>query len=543
MPSTHKESRFQAQSIEVAQAFLQSVVLLDDKVDMSVSKSPPSSPVDSQPLAVPAYAVGAQLTTRRPREAFEIRLNAGQVIDAFAGIGAVCAVLTTGRDDTYQDRVHSTAMRADIVILDWKLDESSGDSALDVMRRILVADSNTPRLRLISIYTGEPDIDRIGDRVEGVLNEIYDDNIHIADRCHMTTKALRVVILAKPGTLNDRSRALGAEEVGEVDLADKLLEEFSRLATGILPSVALAGATAIRDNAHKMVAQFSQDLDAAYLGHRVLLTHPPDSEEHLVKALGAEILSVLEEANPGVYANSDAIDLWLDAADESTLSAPCVFNDKVPAKERWRLLLKQGIGAGSKHLPKGGKKKLIRCSTEAFTTDRGAAELSNRRFAALLNLKTRYAEQAPRLMIGTVVRIEEEPPDQYLLCLLPKCDSVRLGVPTRVPFVPLLLHSNQSRNKALRFVLQGENDTWVHLELTPKLSGLEVATFKPSGNPPGEIVAQSDAAGTYVFEDDGERRYLWVAALKDEHAFGIAAEVATALVRPGPDNSEWLRES
>ena len=543
MPSAHEESSFQAQSIEVAQAFLQSVVLLDDKVDISVSKSPPLSPLDSQALAVPAYAVDAQPTTRRPREAFEIRLNAGQVIDAFARIGAVCAVLTTGSDDTYQELVCRAAMRADIVILDWKLDESSGDSALEVMRKILTADSNTPRLRLIAIYTGEPDIGDIGNRVEGALNEIYDDNMHIADRCHMTAKALRVVILAKPDTLNDGSRALGAEEVDEVDLANKLLKEFSRLTTGLLSNVALAGAAAIRNNAHKLVAQFGQDLDAAYLGHRMLLPHPPESEDQLVRALGAEVLSLLEEAKPGVHANGDAIDLWLEAAGVELLAAPFKFDGNVDVKERWSIFLRQGMADGSNQFPTDGKTQLIKRSTEAFAIDKTTATLSNRRFAALLNLRTRYAEHAPRLTIGTLVQVENQSPDQYLLCLLPKCDSVRLEAPTRVPFAPLQLHSNQSSGKTLRFVLQMDPDTWVHLELAHRLSEIKVVTFQPGENPPGEIVAQRDANGTYAFEGEGSRRYLWVAALKDEHAFGIAAEVAAALVRPGPDDAEWLRRS
>ncbi|WP_423920947.1 response regulator receiver domain [Candidatus Poriferisodalis sp.] len=542
MVSAHRHSDLQAQSKEVAKAFLQSVVLLDDKVEMSASSTLPAPPTSPQSLVPPEFPGDIAPSAGRSRETFEVRLNAGQVIDAFARIGAVCAVLTTGTDDSYQDRVYSTAMRADIVILDWKLEESTGDSALEIIHRILEADSDTPRLRLVAIYTGEPGIARIADRIEDLLHEICDQDVHMADRCHMATKSLRVVILAKPDTLNDQTRALGAEEVSEDGLADKLLDEFSRLTTGLLPNVAVAGAAAIRDNAHKMLAQFSQDLDAAYLGHRMLLPHPPESEDQLVRALGAEILSILEEAKPGAHADADAIDMWLDEADSELLASPFTFDGNLDARENWRVLLRQGIDADSSRLPKGGKSKLVPSSTEVFTIDQATAELSNRRFAALLNLKTRYVEHAPCLAIGTLVRIEGENPHQYLLCLLPKCDSVRLDSPTRVPFAPLQPHSNRKGQKTLRVVLQLDTDTWVHLELASRLSELEVAVFQPGTNPPGEIVAQHDASGRYIFEDENSRRYIWMAALKDEHAFGIATEVAAALARPGPDDAEWLRQ-
>lgn len=544
MNSAFQELTLEAQSKEVAKSFLQSVVLLDDLVDM------PTSPVSSKPVEdpqgihIPLYPERTSRSEPVLRERFEVRLNATQVIDAFAQIGAVCAVLSPGLDDTYRNRVYMTALRADIVILDWKLNESNGGAALEIMSNILKGDTDAQRLRLIAIYTGEPDLNSISNRVEGALNDVYGDNdVQIVDRYHMVKKALRVVILAKPDTLNDQTRVPGAEEVAEHRLAEKLLEEFSKMTAGLLPNVALAGVAAIRSNAHRMVAQFSQDLDAAYLGHRMLLPHPPDSEDHLLRALGAEVLSILEAANPGVHANADAIDLWLDGTDEQLLSEPFSFNGHRDPVQEWRELLKQGIEAGSSHLPKGGKKLVIRTGTEAFAADPTTAALANRRFAALLNLKTRYVQHAPRLMIGSLVQIEKQTPEQYLLCLLPKCDSVRLATPTRVPFVPLQVRSEQSGNGSLRFVLQTSEGTWVHLDLSPKPSELVVAAFQPGPNPPGEIIAVRDSNGEFIFECEDTRRYRWMAALKDEHAFGIAAEVAAALARPGPDDAEWLRQS
>ena len=108
-------------------------------------------------------------------------------------------------------------------------------------------------------------------------------------------------------------------------MAEKLADEFGSMTTGLLRTVALAGIATIRENAHKILARFDQTLDAAYLGHRILLPHPPDAEDHLVAALGSELLSVLEEDRPGTHAGIEAIERWLNRAGGPDISEPFSF--------------------------------------------------------------------------------------------------------------------------------------------------------------------------------------------------------------------------
>ena len=111
------------------------------------------------------------------------------------------------------------------------------------------------------------------------------------------------------------------------------------MTNGLLRTVALAGITTIRENAHRVLARFDETLDAAYLGHRILLPHPPDAEDHLVAALGSELVSILDEDRPGAHADIEAIKQWLNRPDAPDVSEPRVFAPTAEATNECRQLL------------------------------------------------------------------------------------------------------------------------------------------------------------------------------------------------------------
>ena len=101
----------------------------------------------------------------------------------------------------------------------------------------------------------------------------------------------------------------------------------------------------------------------------------------------------------------------------------------------------------------------------------------------------------------------------------------------------------KSQGTSLRLVLETSKDQWKDFGIKPKPSELSIRFFKPSSNPPGEVVATEMENGGFFFEDNEGRKYRWMAEMKDEHALGIAGEVASALARPGPNDAEWLRKA
>lgn len=529
----------------IVESFLQNVVILDDVVVMSQqgeeqsNTTPPGTTLRRPDYPESTVASDRRVSSDRPG----VPLHADTVIDAFADLGMVCAVLKAGHDSAFPERTVKAAVRADIVVLDWKIHESAGDVALSVIKRILEADQNNHRLRLIAIYTGETDLGDISERIQLAIQDFYqDEEVDIANPSCITKGPLRVLILAKEGTLGGHGPGLNYDEVTEGALAGRLVDEFVSMTSGLLRNVALAGIATIRKKAHRVLARFNEDLDPAYLGHRLLLPHPPDAEDHLVAALGSELLSVLEEERPGEHADIEAIERWLNRADGPDISKPLTLSTPANVVNDCLDLLLRGIDATHTQYITS-KKKLEAHGTELFTDSPTTAKRSNENFAALLNLKTRYPGQRPRLTIGAVLYTEEQDRCQYLLCLQPKCDSIRLKSASGFPFIPLATAQEENRKRSFPLVVEIRTGEWETLGVVPKPSELIMRSFHAGSNPPGEVIAIKDKPGEFYFEDVDKKRYHWVAEMKEEHAFRVAAAVASALARPGPNDAEWLRRS
>ena len=532
-----------AQPRAIVESFLQTVVILDDLVVMSEQVAEQPGEATDTTIVAPDYPESSALDDRGIRaDRSDVPLNADTVINAFADLGVVCAVLNAAPDNAYSARVAKAAHTADIVVLDWKIGDSDGDDTLEVMKNILLDDQNNPRLRLIAIYTGEPNLVQVSDRLQTALEEFYDSSQPLGlDPIRISKGPARVVILAKDGTINEHIANLGYEEVPERELADKLVDEFASMTSGLLRNVALAGIATIRENSHRVLAKFDETLDPAYLGHRMLLSHPPDAEDHLVAALGSELLSILEDNRPGVHAGIEAIRQWLASEEGPDISEPFRFPGNISELDGWIGLLQRGIDFKDAQLPDSCKKRdLVKRSTEPFSDNGDAASHSNRHFAALLSLKTRYPGQRPRLTTGSILCTAWQERSQYYLCLQPKCDSVRLESASGFPFIPLEPVPEGSTT-AVAVVVEVQTNSWEYLGATPKPSELIVRSFEPGSNPPGEVLATEEAPGVFYFDDVDGTRYRWIAEMKEEHAFGIAGAMATALARPGPNDAEWLR--
>ena len=551
MNSRPASAEFRSQTRAVVESFLQTAVVLDDLAEMPRTVGGPAGESASGTITSPDYPPSTAPTDNVPsRDPRGVPLNAESVIDGFAEIGSVCAVLKANPGDGFRERTVRAARRADIVVLDWTIHDSTGEEALRVLSEIVQGDGGSGRLRLIAIYTGEPNLRTIYEQVRDAIGEFYqDEELREADVLRMSRGPLHVVVLAKPGVATAATSEFRDQEVAEGQLAGRLANEFAEMTGGLIRNAAIAGLAGIRENAHRILAKFEPSLDPAYLGHRLLLHHPPEAADHIEEALSSEIASVIEDHRPGRWADGDAIESWLAHRDSQglQLSEPLGSPGNESAVSGWRSLLDQGFEAPG--LPSPGfasKSDLRRQAAEPFAEDAEAARWSNRRFAALLRLKTRYPGRPPRLSIGSVLHTREGDQDRYLLCLQPKCDSVRLRGSSGFPFIPLvpLTDAGEAREgMSLRLVVESERDRWEHFGIEPKPSELTVRFFHPGETPAGEVSAKEDVDGQFFFEGTDKTRYRWIAQVKDEHALGVAGEVAAALARPGPNDAEWLRRA
>jgi hypothetical protein len=255
---------------ETAARFLHAVVIVDDQAALGSepkSAGPPTG--DSQfgrrtkkkltpPLGVPLG------------DDDEHELNAKVVVDQFAELGLVCAVLKPEKDENPERPTVAAARRADIVILDWYLNGVGGDIALSLIEAILRSDEAAPdrgRLRLIVIYTGQAALYDIVDSVREAIAAHYPDaRTRRPDPFTLSRGPVRVVVLAKSGArIPPKNIALSGRKVATTELPQRVITEFSLMNAGIVPNVALESVAALRANTHKLLARLHAGLDSAYL--------------------------------------------------------------------------------------------------------------------------------------------------------------------------------------------------------------------------------------------------------------------------------------
>ena len=428
-------------------------------------------------------------------------------------------------------------------MLDWELHRDGGKTARQLIKAVLDQDANAPRkrLRVIAIYTGQPGLGQIMDDVRGHLavgeQAIADDGMTL------TQDNFRIAAFSKP-LEQDLRPELARRQVSETELPARLATEFARLTEGLVPAVAMAALAAIRTDTHRILQALRKDLDIGYLGHRVASGFPEDAEAHLVEMVSAEIASVLTENNVGAKADLAAIRIWLERArsgDDSLKCGSALEPSQTVTADALEKMLTIGLGLDeerTKHDLSEKKFKAIRKkAAHLFTNDAEAAEASADIFGLRMAVRTIYTRPPRVLRLGTIVLHA----DEYLVCLQPVCDSIRLdpGVPRGFPFLPLIVADGDGARHD--FVIQNpETDGLLRLRLQPKPQHLVSFFFLCGAN---RTVEARKLRGRWVFSDKRPRHFHWVAELKPEFAQRVAVNLASEIARVGLAESELVRLS
>jgi hypothetical protein len=539
----------EALSIDVAQRFLQTVIVVDDlatfgELRQAAPIAPPAAgkndaPVDNEPhgkLLVPA-------TTEPVIGVDQHELDAKRLIDAFAEKGLVCAVLRPDKQEDVKKTTGAAARRADIVVFDWIMHRDDGATALQLIDEILDEDQRNDRVRLLAVYTGEPKLSNIASRIQRHLSERF-QNVTRIDDFRLRIGAINIVIYAKPQqALAHAGSSLAARVKDESDLPTELIAEFGRETTGLLRNAAISALAALREQTHKVLRVFDQPLDAAYLGHRLLLPAPSDAEAQIVAVIASELQSVLEQADVGQTLAMGPINAWIKAqvaqgADFAARLGGRIDGDPVAAVS---LILKDGIEHRSlKKKYREFSEQADRAATELFASPE-EAEVQNLRLAKLMMSRTRYGEPAPRLSLGTILRTLQGARETYWLCLQPRCDSTRLSSLGR-PFPMLRLKAAAPDDGEFHIVVLDSASKYLRLRVRPKAYEIQMAHFTPTSTPSGDVAASLDEKG-FFFTDSVGQRFDWVAELKDDYAQKYVNLFAADVARPGIDECEWVRRS
>lgn len=334
------------------------------------------------------------------------------------------------------------------------------------------------------------------------------------------------------------------------DLPAKLVTEFAALGAGLIPGVALAALAAVRHDTHRLLGTLNPRLDAAFLGHQLALPQPQDAALDAVSLVASEMRSIFEEHEVGRHVSLPILRLWLT----SQLPSGHKFGDLIdPTKtltlEQVVTLLDRGlgtkerIGAMSEQIQqsKTHLQKVAQLGTSVFCNTTAEASESVAEFECRMMTQTFYSKASRILTLGTIVRVG----DQFLLCVQPNCDSVRLpkGV-SPFPFLPLkLVDGGERRN----FVVDAPAGSgWVSLYLRDgKPADLVIRRFVVGTE--GIVIARERVRGNrsngFWFHGPGTRRYRWVGLLKPDFAQRVAGDLADQLARVGVSEPESSRLS
>lgn len=487
---------------------------------------------------------GASVTSLYGNHDIDLR----EIVNSFSRLGLVCGSYLPDSKTSRSEIIDTTflaAKFADISIIDWQLEVDNSEAAIEVIKKLLEYDVEVGgRLRLILVYTGEPDL-------ESAAAELEESLIGLAKVCDSNKRLLksesaRIRFINKP-TRKDYTD--NPDVVSWIDLPARAINEFTILSQGLLKAFALDSIAAIRNDTHRLLAQFSPSMDGVFAGQRSTASDPDDAGRLLTDVVLSEFSITVNKARIAekVVGKIGSV-LWLGAqADLQETDVSITF--KAPGKDILKLnsaakvQLVEGGFTGLKRL--GGQGGLKVCNS-FFKSDE-ESEKAHKDFSVLSTLArhsgagvARVVDTSPVLTLGVVLQslnpIEDTDNFEFILCLQPKCDAVRLDVLQNargfsfVEIVPC--------ESGYELVLPIES-TYKTFNLPYK--DLIIRTIRFAASTGRSVVAAEKDGVRWIFTDNAGKKWIWIAELREQNSLSLVNKIMSSLSRVGLNQSEWLR--
>lgn len=540
-------TRFELHVRRQVMEFLQTILMIDDEAFRRESE--PTQVADEDWDNDEFSSAGSPLKLIAPNSSTEgDELDVQAVSRSFAEAALSCAILSpqsAEENEDFRSAFVRTAKRADALILDWNLNGDNGATSEKLIRAVLRDDTKSPRrrLRLVTVYTGEPDLrqitDRIADATSDSLDEDelkWDDDRHVA----FSRGPVRVSVFAKEHVqsisteLADRRRAVS-------DLPNVVVEEFGRHSVGLVTTASLSALAGIRNDAHRLLAALGPEIDGAVLGQRVSLVHPEDVERQVEGLISSELAAIVQDHEVGSHVGLPRVREWLKH--NSGIGSRGVSTlDSMTAELRLQLLAEgfspetvqklQDVGIG--------RKKLAAEATHLFVETLEEKRLSDQVFSMRMSLRSRYANPSPVLQLGTIV----EQKGEYAVCVQPLCDSVRIDGTRMFPLLLLETVSEGDRAPSDLTVPDPQaSGGYVRLRVVPKPSRILMREF--NGGSAGTVQVRWYRKVGRFSEVKVKGRggsWRWVGDLKTDHAQRVVERLSSEFSRVGLEEAEVLRQ-
>ncbi len=517
---------FGTRSHTLAQRFLQTAVVVDDEAYPALNGD------DGPKAGIVAPGRGTSASRHEKRNPAgrgpSHDLDAGLLVGSFSKLGIICGVVGP------EDAAMETMRQADIVILDWRLQEDDPDCALNLLRDLLTGEADRNSLRLVAIYTGEQGLQDIGATICAELRRQGLKPEENETKTEIQYQHGRVVLYAKSDV--NLASPLIERSFAEENLPGRLVEDFTHMTEGLLPGIALTSLTAVREGAHKVLDRFCAELDPAFLAHMACLSCPEEAERQIVSHIAEELRGLADEAVAAESpAGKQAAERWIQSDGRDCFE----FGPKRLNSAKTKQLVTRGLEAITE-FSNSFKKKAFEFLSAGFAQP-GIVGVDER-LAWIMSFRTLYNAPAPTLWLGSIVTMQQDGKPRHLICMSPRCDSIRLNEETSFIFLPLVEPENKW---GTQLVIKLGSD-FCRMSVLIESASLVLRNFNPSEGR-HEVVGikrESDDKfedDKFEFADTDGERYEWRGELKAEYAQRIAQNFAAMLSRQAIDESEWLR--
>ena len=529
-----------------AENYLQYIVFVDDEIYSRTASKPVENVVDlpalkspfaqDQAPAIRSINSGGNTTVDNGRVPFHPK----QLVESFARKGMNCALYEPqkGFDSSINSELFKLCDRADAIILDWDLYQEDGRNILPLVKNLVNVDhSSMPHhARLCVVYTTKPDLTKVASEI---FEFLQNSGITVDDAkspAYLTVGATHIVIMGKPD-VTGRPECFKHLEVAEENLADRVIDEFVSMHTGLLSAHILYGVASVRRNSKRILDRFHSELDGPFLLQRALmLKEREELFEQLPELITDELLSIISDDQVDIDITKRIImdrvkQFKLDSVDCVQKVESAQLEEGIQAKDYPALFLN---GNQNVSTPKGLKPKHLDSFHKAFGCEQSK---SDKNLASLFALRANYCSSAtPKLKFGTIGSfVDTNSNTQYWVCLMPSCDCVRLSLdkPTIFPFWTLSL-TPKSGSRGI--VVPVKND-YLELYVCGKIKeNMWIESFGPH---PSRVVQAVQEGEHFVFNGK-EQKLTWLAQLKPSHAQRIAHDIGQSFSRVGVMEAEWL---
>ncbi len=539
---------FMEKSKKVVKDFIQTAVIIDDRLFIQTAQKPVK--LDASSLR---GKQAVQFSDTKNFKDEEIGINAETLINSFADQGIICATLKYQDKDSFEKKFSLTAKQADIAIIDWQLEDKTGEKALDLICKLLSSDLEEPaQHRLVTIYTGTDTLDDIVETIRDCIQKKFKIKFNqLDDKLTLQHRSIAITVLAKESTkvIDPYQHAV----LKESEIPERLIDLFATNISGLLPNAILKAMSAVRDNTSALLHSYRKELDPAFATHRAMLTNPEDAGELLIASITGSLSSILSHTGLEEEVNNNKVSSWLKTQKFDPLTITVKKKKKVTLNtedlETWQT---KGYHKAISDAYKSkysedldekttGNHDLKKHAMDGFLPIGKNPEGLHEEFSILTHHKSNLnaPSYVPQLTLGTIVRKGIKNP-AYFLCIQQRCDSVRISENEKRDFLFLPMERSPKKVDA---VVKLKDGSYELLSCPRKpCHALKLIPFSANEGT-DSVVAQKSARNEYYFASNGTMRYYWVLDLKESHAQRIANEFSANLSRVGLDESEWLRRS